>query len=72
MCVLYYENSQLYLRLVLNVKWIHHLLKFNQSQWLNLYVEFNAQIRREIEKNGDKDGKELYKLIENAVYSKTM
>ena len=36
------------------------------------YVEFNTQKRIEAEKNGDKDGKTLYKLMSNAVYSKTM
>ena len=44
----------------------------NQSQWLKPYVEFNTQKRIEAEKNGDKDGTELYKLINNAVYGKTV
>ena len=29
-----YENLQLYLRLGLKIKKIHHLLEFNQPQWL--------------------------------------
>ena len=32
-----------YLRLRLKLKKIHPILEFNQSQWLNLYVEFNTQ-----------------------------
>ena len=36
------------------------------------YVEFNTQKRTEADKNGDKDGKVLYKLISNAVYGKTV
>ena len=36
------------------------------------YVEFNTQKRIEAEKNGDKNGKALYKLMNNAVYGKTM
>ena len=60
------------MRLGLKVKQIHHVLEFNQSQWLKPYVEFNTQKRIEAEKNGDKDGKTLYKLMSNAVYSKTM
>ena len=60
------------MRLGLKLKQIHHLLEFNQSQWLKPYVEFNTQKRIEAEKNGDKDGKTLYKLMSNAVYSKTM
>ena len=46
--------------------------EFNQSQWLKPYIEFNTQKRLEAEKNGDKDGKVLYKLMNSAVYGKTM
>ena len=56
--VLHYENVQLRLK--------------PKSQWLKLYVEFNAQKRVETEKNGSKDGKVLYKLMNNAVYGRTM
>ena len=48
------------------------MLELNQFQWLKQYVEFNTQKRIEAEKNGDKDGKELYKLMNIAVYGKTM
>ena len=44
-------------------------IRFNQSQWLNPYVEFNTKKRRST-KNGGKDGKVLYKLLNNAVYDK--
>ena len=63
---------QLYLRLGLKLKKIHHVLEFNQSQWLKEYVEFNTQRRIEAEKNADKDVKVLHKLMSNAVYGKTM
>ena len=36
------------------------------------YVKFNTQKRIEVEKNGDKDGKTLYKLMNNAVSGKVM
>ena len=36
------------------------------------YVEFNTQKRIDAEKNGDKDGKVLYKLMNNTAYRKTM
>ena len=70
--VLHYENLQLYLRLVLKLKKIHRLLEFNQSQLLKLYVQFSPQKRIEVEKNGEKDEKTLYKLMNNGVYRKTM
>ena len=68
--VLHYENLQLETRI--KTKKIHHILEFNQSQWLKPFVEFNTHKRIEAEKNGDKDEKVLYKLINNAVYGKTM
>ena len=70
--VLRYENLKLYLRLGLKLKKIHRILEFNQSQWLKQYIEFNTQKRTEAEKNGDKDGKVLYRLTNNTVYSKMM
>ena len=48
--LLHYENLQLYLRLQLNLKKIHCVFEFNQSQWLTPYVEFNIQKRIEAEK----------------------
>ena len=47
-------------------------LGFNQSRWLKQYIEINTQKRIEAEKIGDKDGKGLCKLMNNAVYDKTM
>ena len=70
--VLHYQNFQLYWKLGLKyLKKIHCVLEFNQSQWLKLYVEFNTQ-KIEAEKNGDKDGKALHKLMKNVVYGKTI
>ena len=60
------------MRLGLKLKKMHHIFQFNQSQWLKEYVEFNTHKKIEAEKNGDKDGKVLYKLMNNAVYRKTM
>ena len=42
---------------------IHRILEFNQSQRLKQFVEFNTKKRIEAEKNVDKDGKALYKLM---------
>ena len=51
---------------------MHRALEFNQSQWLKQYVEFNTRKKIEAEQNGDKDGKALHKLMNNAVYRKAM
>ena len=64
---------KLYLRLGLKLKkQTNCVLEFNQSQLLKLYVEFNIQKRIKAEKNGDKDAKALYRLMNNDVYGKTM
>ena len=70
--VIHYENLKLYMRLGLKLKIIHCVLEFNRSEWLEQYFEFNTQKRIEQKKKGDKDGKVLYKLMNNAVYRKTM
>ena len=66
--VLHYENLQLYLRLGLKLKKIRRVLELNQAQWLKSYIEFSTQERIEAEKNNDKNGKVLYKLMNNAIY----
>ena len=60
------------LKIRIKAKNIHHVLEFNQSQWLKQYDKFNTKKRIEAEKIGDKDGKTLYKLMNNVVYEKTM
>ena len=51
---------------------MHRIVELNQSQRLKPYIEFNTHKRKETERNGDKDGKGLYKLMNNAFYGKTM
>ena len=68
--MLHYRNLQFYLRLGLKLKKVHHILEFNQSQWLKLYDEFNTRKGIEPEKDDDEDRKVLYKLTNDAVYGK--
>ena len=37
-----------------------------------IYIEFTTQKRIEAGKNNDKDGKALYKLMDNAIYRKQL
>ena len=69
-CVIHYENLHIQLRLGLKLRKLHRVVEFNQSQWLKPYVEFNKQKRIEVKKNGDKNGKALHKVINNALYGK--
>ena len=51
---------------------MHHVLEFNQSQWLKPYIEFNTQKIIETGSHNDKDGKALYRLMNDTIYRKTM
>ena len=48
---------------------IHKLLKFKQSNWLKIYIEFNTKKRREAT---DKISQNFFKLLINSVYGKIM
>ena len=50
-------------------KEIHRILEFKQSDWMIHYTDFNTQKRKESTYESDKN---LFKLTNNAVYSKTM
>ena len=70
--MLHYENLQLYLRLGLKLRKIHHVLELNKPQWLRQSIDFNTQKRIEAGKNRHKNEKVFHKLINNAIYGKTM
>jgi hypothetical protein len=50
----------------------HRAIKFTQRAWLKEYIDINVELRKEATRNNDKVGKDLYKLMCNAVFGKTM
>ena len=48
---------------------LHELISFKQSKWLEKYKNFNTQNRNKAKNDFEKD---LYKVLKNAFYGKTM
>ena len=66
---MHYRNLKYYLLQGLILKKVHRILEFKQSPWMKPYIDFNTQKRMVATNEADK---RLFKLLNNAVYGKTM
>jgi len=67
--VVHYCNLQYYISKGMVLKHIYEAIKFDQAPWMKPYIEYNTNLRAKAKNDFEKD---FFKLMNNAVFGKTM
>ena len=67
--VVHLKNLQFYLEQGMELKKVHRVLQFKQSDFMSSYIGFNTEMRKKAKNTFEKD---LFKLMNNSVFGKTM
>ena len=67
--VIHIRNLKQTLNYGLILETVHRVIKFNQKAWLKPYIDMSIKLRQKPENNFEKD---FFKLMNNAVFGKTM
>ena len=67
--MMHYRMFKFYSKMGMKVTKIHTIFRFKQSFWLAKYIDDNTRNRTKAKTNFEKD---LYKLMNNAFFGKTM
>ena len=70
--VVHYDNLKLYESFGLKITKIHRGIKFEESAWLKEYFTVNTKLRIEAKKSGNNFEVDLFKLMNNSVFGKTL
>ena len=70
--VVHYENVKLYESLGLKITQINRGIKFDESSWLEEYINLNTKQRIEAKKSGNNFEVDFLKLMNNSVFGKTL
>jgi len=67
--VIHYRNLKFVKNLGVEIGHVHNVISFKQKQWLETYISFNTECRKKAKDEFEKD---FFKLMNNAVFGKTM